>query len=210
LEQVLPGWQLPAKATTLKIVVLAASFAAFFYYGFLHYPPVAPHDADVAELIRQAHAIGAAWRDYHNDRKFGQPRELKDRTWSDGAEDLEPYLGVLPTPPTNLVDAAGGYSYWIPVLLDDVAISAGPQGYAPPGEVLSGFFVRLDQTRSDACRAVAQASGHGMGIPYEVTGRGDWGRAAKLEAGHFTCVWVDHRQSGKFSGSVSFVLFRVI
>jgi hypothetical protein len=234
------GSHLPGKAAVFKIVLLALAFAAFLNFGFVHYPPIAPRDPDVAELVRQAKIIGAAWREYRDDPNFARDpasadksgrtfkrwlieifrkptadspvtRDLTSKFWSEGSVDLQPYLGVLPTPPANVVDIGSGYRYWIPVWVDDVAFPAGPRGYAPlPGQAASGFLIRLDPARPDVCRAVAKASGQGKGIPHAVTGRGDWARASKLDAGGFTCVWIDLRKSGELPGNMTFFLFRVI
>jgi hypothetical protein len=202
--------RLPARATVVKIIVLAGSFAAFLYYGFINYPAIAPRDRDVAELIRQARSIGDAWRNFREDPKHTKPRELTSKFWSEGSADLEPYLGALPVPPAALVDIGSGYYHWIPVWVDDVAFLPGPRGYAPsPEQATSGFVIRLDPSRSDVCLAVAQASGQGKGIPHDVTGRGDWGHASNLGAGEFTCVWNDNRKTGQLAGSSTFLLYRV-
>jgi hypothetical protein len=235
------GSHLPGKAAVFKVVLLALAFAAFLNFGFVHYPPIAPRDPDVAELVRQARIIGAAWRKFHDDPHFARDpasanksgrtfkrwlieifkkptadspvtRNLTDKVWSDGSADLEPYLGALPIPPVTVVDVASGYLYWIPVWVNDVGFVAGPRGYAiAPEQWASGFLIRLDPANPDLCRAVAQASGQGNGIPHGVTGRGDWGRASELGAGEFTCVWIDNSKSGQLKpGNPAYLLFRVI
>jgi hypothetical protein len=237
--------RVPSKATFFKILLLALSFAAVLDFGFIHYPAIAPRDPDVAELVRQARVIGAAWRKFNDDPNFVRPpradsggvnesgraleqwltgifkrrtigspagRDLTNKFWSEGSVDLEPYLGVLPTPPVNVVDAAYGYRNWIPVWVEDVGFVAGPRGYASlPEQSTSGFVIRIDLARADVCRAVAQASGQGKGIPHEVTGTSDWAGASNLHAGEFTCVWLDNRKSGQLQpGNAAFLIFRVI
>jgi hypothetical protein len=139
-------------------------------------------------------------------------RDLRDKIWRDGSSDLAPYLGALPVPPASVVDLQNEYSYWIPVWANDPTFANGPQGYTqPPNQASSGFLIRLDPARPEICRAIAQASGRGNGLPYAVTGRADWARAANLGAGDFACVWLDRDENGKLEpGDPAFLLFRAI